>query len=410
MKIAVIGLGFVGLMTALSFAEKGNEVLGFDTNCEKVATLSKGEMYFSEPGSENVLKESINNNFFVFSNIVPSIKECEVIFFCLPSDALSNGCVDLSAIKSVCHELHSVLPADAEPVIVIKSTVPPTTLNKQIRPLFLSLNRTNLARKLVSCPEFLREGVAWQDVKYPDRIVVGAEDDDAYMKMKTLYKAFGAPIIRVSPETAEFVKYLSNTLLATLISFSNEMAECADLFGNINTKKAFDILHMDKRLAGSGIASYVYPGCGYGGYCLPKDTKAFYNASSGRAKLLGETIRVNEERINYIVDYICNNTTEQDEILALGLTFKPDTDDIRESASVKIINELLKHNRKIVLYDPIANDKAKMIFEDRVSVTNVPTKKLHESDVVVLLTAWKEFLNYNFDNINLIDCRYIIDK
>ena len=188
------------------------------------------------------------------------------------------------------------------------------------------------------------------------------------------------------------------------------MAECADKFGNINVKKAFEILHMDKRLCGSGISTYIYPGCGYGGYCLPKDTKAFYNATQKSAKMLGEVIRINEERTDYIANYICDNTSDDEEIFVLGLTFKPETDDIRESASVKIINLLLEKNRKnIVVYDPIANQKAKDVFGNAVKTTNDPQGQLKNSGAVVLLTGWKEFLSYDYKNVKLIDCRYLID-
>ena len=410
MKIAVVGLGFVGLMTALSLAEKGNDVIGYDSNIEKVNSLKKGELYFWEPGAYEILLSVLDKNFRVASTIDKSIIDCQVVILCLPSDALDDGSVDLSAINMVCHQIHKVLPQDVAPTIVIKSTVPPTTLNKKIKPLFLSLNREKIAQKLVSCPEFLREGVAWNDVKYPDRIVIGADCDESYKLIESVYAPFNAPIFRVSPECAEFVKYLSNTLLATLISFSNEMAECADKFGNINVKKAFDILHMDKRLIGSGISSYIYPGCGYGGYCLPKDTKAFYNATQRTAKLLGEVIRINDDRTSYIANYICANTNIDDEIFVLGLTFKPETDDIRESASVKIIKMLLEKNRKkIVVYDPIATHKAKSVFGDAVKTTNDPQSQLKKSGTVVLLTGWKEFLAYDYKNVKLIDCRYLID-
>lgn len=410
MKIAVVGLGFVGLMTALSLAEKGNKVVGYDSNVEKVSSLRKGELYFWEPGAKEVLTTVLGNHFFVDSTINESIIDCEIIILCLPSDALDDGSVDLSAINVVCHQIHDVLPQDVTPTIVIKSTVPPTTLSNKIKPLFSSLKRDKIAEKLVSCPEFLREGVAWNDVKYPDRIVIGTKNDESYKLVESIYAPFNAPIFRVSPESAEFIKYLSNTLLATLISFSNEMAECADKFGGINVKKAFNILHMDKRLKGSGISSYIYPGCGYGGYCLPKDTKAFYNATQKTAKMLGEVIRINEERTSYIANYICDNTDVDDGILVLGLTFKPETDDIRESASIKIIRLLLEKNRKnIVVYDPIAMHKANSVFGDAVRTTEDPQGQLKKCDAVVLLTAWDEFLAYDYRETKLIDCRYLID-
>jgi UDPglucose 6-dehydrogenase len=301
-------------------------------------------------------------------------------------------------------------------VLIIKSTVPPGTAQNEILPYLRAKgisggNECSLANN----PEFLREGKCWEDFIQPDRIVCGTQDEHAAEVLRTLYHPFNAPIHIVSLNTAEFVKYLSNTLLASMISFSNEMSMIAGSIGDINTGKAFHILHEDKRLKNSGIASYVFPGCGYGGYCLPKDTQAM----AAKAKqhgviphILDEVIGVNEGMPLFFVEKIKSLAGPDKKIGILGLSFKPDSDDVRDSAAAKIITLLAESGYKgIYAYDPVANSGFDALYQFR-DVKYLANKEelCEKSDVVVLITAWKEFKNlrHDFPNKKWVDCRYFL--
>lgn len=409
MKICVIGLGFVGLSTALSFADKGETVYGYDIDKERTDIVSKGQSPFFEPGIEEALSRCLNKTFFVAEQLSKYISECEVIMLCVSSNSCKDGSVDLRAIFNVCDNLIELLPLNSDATIVIKSTVPPGTLKERIIAKFASAGRNDLAANLASVPEFLREGFAWIDVTEPDRIVVGTDSEISLGRLNKLYAKYNVPVMAVTPNTSEFIKYLSNSLLATLISYSNEMSQFADQIGDIDVKKAFEILHMDKRLAGTGIASYVYPGCGYGGYCLPKDTNALFYALGKPHSMLENVIRINESRVEYLADYIISNTQPTEKIAILGLSFKPDSDDLRESPALKMINTLQKKGRAVCCaYDPLVkSDNLKSLGLSLV-LTESAQEAIANSDVVIIMTAWREFISLDYTAVKLFDCRYMI--
>ena len=409
MKICVIGLGFVGLSTALSFADKGETVYGYDIDKERTDIISKGQSPFFEPGIIEALSRCLNKTFFVEEQLSKFILECEVIMLCVSSNSCEDGSVDLRSIFNVCDNLIEVLPLNSDATIVIKSTVPPGTLKEQIITKFASAGRNDLAANLASVPEFLREGFAWLDVTEPDRIVVGTNSEISLGRLNKLYAKYNVPVMAVTPNTSEFIKYLSNSLLATLISYSNEMSQFADQIGDIDVQKAFEILHMDKRLAGTGIASYIYPGCGYGGYCLPKDTKAFFNALGKPHSMLENVIRINELRVEYLADYIISNTHPTEKIAILGLSFKPDSDDLRESPALKMINILQKKGRVIFCaYDPLVKSDNLKNFGISLVLTESAQEAIANSDVVIIMTAWREFISLDYTAVKLFDCRYMI--
>lgn len=295
--------------------------------------------------------------------------------------------------------------------VIIKSTVPPGTAD------FVSTNQFNDSKDfwVVSNPEFLREGHCWDDFISPGRIVVGTDNPMAQEKIRLLYKNFESPIRCTTPSGAEFIKYMSNSLLATMISFSNEMARIAEQFGSIDIKQAFTILHEDQRLQGSGIASYIYPGCGYGGYCLPKDVQAIVSAAENAGfspALLKAANQINHNVSSWWANKIMNEVPLNGTVGFLGLSFKPESDDVRESPAAKIMACLQKRSDiKLAAYDPIAiRNFSKMYDEYSVAYFHSADELILNSDIVFIATAWSEFLSLDYKNVKIIDGRYCLQK
>jgi UDPglucose 6-dehydrogenase len=280
--ITVLGLGFVGLTTGLGFAKKGFNTYGFDVDVERLNSLKNYNIPFHEPHLEDVLRETNNKTFSLETDFETAIKESEAIFLCVGTPSKEDGSADLKYIYAAIEQVLAV-ETDKFQVIITKSTVPPSTVSTKVIPFVKEKLSQFPNRKIgfASNPEFLREGYCWEDFIEPDRIVIGVDDEESKSVLDKIYQPFNAPIHYVTYNSAEFIKYLSNTLLSTMISYSNEMSMIANHIGDIDIPKAFRILHEDKRWYGTpaGMSKYVYPGCGYGGYCLPKDTSALVQAS-----------------------------------------------------------------------------------------------------------------------------------
>ncbi len=264
-------------------------------------------------------------------------------------------------------------------------------------------------------PEFLREGYCWDDFMNADRIVLGVSDKRSEEMLRGIYKNMNIPVFCVSLNTGEFIKYLSNTLLATLISYSNEMSMIADTIGGIDVANAFKILHMDKRWGGCNMASYVYPGCGYGGYCLPKDTNALYAVTKTAgfdAQILKNVIATNDNMPNFIADRIVKAAGEnKDTVIGiLGLSFKPGSDDTHDAPSAKIISELNNRGYKnIIGYDPVAMPEFQNYYKLNYKCADNYTDCVNKSDILVIATAWKEFANLReITEKEIVDCRYML--
>ncbi|SHS25556.1 UDP-glucose 6-dehydrogenase [Mycobacteroides abscessus subsp. abscessus] len=417
--ITVIGLGFVGLTTALGFSEKGFKVYGYDIDPKKKEQLKKGQIPFYEPNLEEKLKQHSNHCFSIVDDLKEAVVNSEVIFLCVGTPSQTDGSADLSYIFDAIKSITDQVSQPNFKVLVIKSTIPPSSTSESIKPFIEKLGiKVGLDVGLANNPEFLREGSAWDDFMNPDRIVIGLEDVKSEKVLKKIYAPFHAPIYLVSLNTAEFIKYLSNTLLATLISFSNEQSLIAKSIGDIDIKKAFQILHRDKRWYGepANMTSYVFPGCGFGGYCLPKDTRALVSQSlqnSYSPELLMGTLKVNQLIKEYVVEDVSRNTGSQDQIGILGLSFKPNSNDIRETPAKAIIEGLLQRGYKnLVAYDPMAIDEFKQTYN--LPIEYSPTLEMLLSKVkhVVILTAWDEFIQ-NEDVIkekNVFDYRYLYCK
>lgn len=413
--VTVFGLGFVGLTTALSFAHLGNKVYGIDVDEHRKNQLRSGELPFVEPEMDEVLNKELNKNFIVTDDIEKAVAESDYVFYCVGTPYGKDGAANLeylfSAIDSTLNSIHD----NKHRVLVTKSTIPPTTTREKIIPYVQSKGEISKKISIANNPEFLREGHCWEDVTKADRIVLGCSDSVSKQMLMKLYEPMDIPMFCVSLTTGEFIKYLSNTLLATLISYANEMAHVADTFGDIDVAEAFHILHMDGRWNHADMANYFYPGCGYGGYCLPKDTNALYAQAKQKGfapPILGEVIKTNDERPRIMAEKIVSAAGKGTNIGVLGLSFKPESDDVRDTPAAKIIREIQKMGSyRIIAYDPIAESE----FEKRYPDLNIRMAKnsddvIAQSDVIAVVTAWKEFKTMDYGKKKVVDCRYILSE
>lgn len=409
--VTVFGLGFVGLTTALGFAHLGYKVYGIDVDEERKNTLRRGELPFYEPYMDEVLTEHLDKNFFVTDDIKKAVSESEYIYYCVGTPYGENGSANLEYLFSAIDMASDAVDDDKFRVMVIKSTVPPSTTAEKVYPYVKAKNK-NFG--VANNPEFLREGYCWKDFIEADRIVLGCNDEKSKDMLIKLYEPMNIPIKCVSHSTGEFIKYLSNTLLATLISYSNEMSQVADAIGGIEIGEAFKILHMDKRWNNCNMTSYVYPGCGYGGYCLPKDTCALYSQSEAKGfcpQILKNVINTNEKISRAIAEKIAKGLDNSAKIGILGLSFKPNSDDVRDTPAAKIIKELNALGYKnIYAYDPIANAEFKRRYPEINIEYKESAKAVSDStDVIAIVTAWDEFKIFkDVKDKKIIDCRYML--
>jgi UDPglucose 6-dehydrogenase len=415
-RVGVFGLGFVGLTTALGLAEKGFPVKGYDVDNGRLRAIAQGTVPFLEPGLNEALSRHLGAGFIPVMGPLEAIRESDVVFFCVGTPCGEDGKADMAYLYSALDSVSACLNDEKFRVLVIKSTVPPGTTERDVIPYLRCKGfpeGKNFA--VANNPEFLREGKCWEDFIHPDRIVCGTGNKKAFEILRALYEPFSAPVYNVSLNTGEFIKYLSNTLLASLISYSNEMSVIADGIGGIDTGTAFRILHEDKRLKGPGIASYIYPGCGYGGYCLPKDTQAM--AAQARAngvapRLLEDVISINDGMPSYFVRKIASLVSREKTVGILGLSFKPDSDDVRDSSAAKIISLLIREGYdNIAAYDPAAMSRFEKLYQFKnIDYCGSGGAVCEKSDVIVLVTAWSEFksLFSVFSQKAWIDCRYFL--
>ena len=408
--ITVIGLGFVGLTTALGFSKKGFKVYGIDIDESKLAKLRNHEIPFYEPHLDEVLAGQLGKNFILDASFEDAIHDSQAIFVCVGTPGRPDGSADLTYLLKAIEEVLAAGNTNFQ-TIIVKSTVPPSTISKQVVPFVKEKSSNGQQIGLASNPEFLREGYSWEDFIEPDRVVIGVEDDRSREILDEIYKPFNAPVHYVSFNTAEFIKYLSNTLLSTLISYSNEMSMVADHIGNIDIPSAFKILHEDKRWAGTpaSMSSYVYPGCGYGGYCLPKDTSALDSIAGShgyKTKMLSANLEINEDVKNFLIDKVKSELDTSEHIGILGLSFKKGSDDVRLSPTRDIIQKLLDHGfSHIVAYDPLANKTFAREYNFPIQYADSLNELMERSNALLLLTAWDEFK----DNAEVIKQKKLFD-
>ncbi len=420
MVITVFGLGFVGLTTSLGFAEYGHKVYGVEASKERLDTIKAGKLPFLEEGLDEALIRHLNKDFFPIDSteLGKAVAESDCVYYCVGTPYGKDGQADLTYLLGAVDQTLEVRPKNRYQVLVVKSTIPPSTTAKKVIP-HLEEKGVKVGTDLgvANNPEFLREGHCWDDFMNADRIVLGVSDDRSASILRQIYATVKEPVYCVSLNTGEFIKYLSNTLLATLISYSNEMSVIADTIGGIDVAEAFRILHMDKRWTGrpAAMSTYVYPGCGYGGYCLPKDTNALYSVAKSAgfdANILKNVIATNDNMPGFIAEKIIRATggDKQKKIGILGLSFKPGSDDVRDTPSAKIIRQLMaKGYTNICGYDPVAIGEFKRHYDFQMDYTSSYERLVDQADVLIITTAWQEFKDVRIrTNKPVVDCRYML--
>ncbi len=418
MTITVFGLGFVGLTTSLGFAEYGHTVYGVEVDKERLAGIQQGKLPFLEEGLDEALTRHLNKRFFAISTeqLKDAIRESDCIYYCIGTPYGKDGQADLTYLFSAIDQTLAAKQDDRFRVLVVKSTIPPSTTQQKVIP-YLTERGYEVGKTIGvgNNPEFLREGHCWEDFMHADRIVLGVSDPQSEAMLRKVYASVKEPVFCVSLNTGEFIKYLSNTLLATLISYSNEMSIVADQIGGINIAEAFRILHMDKRWGGATMASYVYPGCGYGGYCLPKDTNALYAVSKSAGfdpQILKNVIATNDQMPYFMAQRVIHAIGEDKNtrIGILGLSFKPGSDDVRDTPSAKIIRELIQAGyTHICGYDPVANKEFARRYDFDIDYKDSYEEILKDAQVFVITTAWQEFKDiHTRTDKTVVDCRYML--
>lgn len=414
--VTVVGLGFVGLTTALGFAEYGHKVYGIEINKERMATIQSGKLPFLEPGLDEALVKHLGKNFIPTTDWETAVSDSECVYYCVGTPYGEDGQADLTYLYGAIEQTLDAIHDDRFRVLVTKSTIPPSTTEKYIIP-FLEKRGVKVPEQLgvANNPEFLREGHCWEDFIYADRIVLGVSDERSEKLLRDLYKKEKAPVCCVSLNTGEFIKYLSNTSLACLISFANEMSMAADAIGGIDVANAFRILHMDKRWQTGSIRSYFYPGCGYGGYCLPKDTNAFYARAKDNGfdgPILKHIIGINDGMPEVTAERIIHAAGEDKTVCIgiLGLSFNPGSDDVRDTPSAKIIRVLNeKGYRNVVAYDPVAMGEFKKYYSLGCRYADTYEALLAEAETVAITTAWPQFADVKQKTkAPVVDCRYML--
>jgi len=406
-NINVIGLGFVGLTTALGFSEKKIKTICVEKDLLRLRKIKNGSIPFEEPHLKNILKKNLLRKNLLFSNI-PILEESaiNVIFICVGTPSNQDGSINLKHVENVIVNLNRSVNNERV-LIVIKSTVLPGTISKKLIKL---INKKNIT--ICSNPEFLREGYAWQDFINTDKIVIGYQNKDDLKILRNIYKNFNGDLVSDSTDTAEFIKYLSNSLLGNLISFSNELTIIGEKNKNVNIKKSFNAVKLDKRWFGypAMISTYLHPGLGYGGYCLPKDISAmnFMSKKSNiKNGMINSTNHINKLIFHYQTKKILDKFKKNEKIAVLGVSFKPGSDDIRGSKSVEIIKYLLKKGyKKIYTFDP----SVKKDYLKTISKKIIHSNKLSNdhSQNYILCTSWPKYIKFLRENkkLNFIDFRY----
>lgn len=409
MQVTIIGSGYVGLVAGACFAQMGNEVICLDVDSKKIESLKQGKIPIYEPGLEEMVRENARLKTLRFStDKKEAISNAEVIFIAVGTPMGEDGSADLSFVKAVAQDIGSHIEREYV-VVVDKSTVPVGTAREVRRIIESALAKrqdSHIAFDVVSNPEFLKEGVAIKDFMSPDRVVIGTDSKRALEVMKALYAPFllkSDRLIAMGIESAEMTKYAANAMLATKISFINEMSQICERVGaNINDVRQG--IGSDSRIG----YSFIYPGCGYGGSCFPKDVRALEKSAKDvgyTAKILQAVQEVNEKQKMLLVEKIVRHFGENLQGLSFcvwGLSFKPETDDMREASSLVLINELVRRGARIQAYDPKAYEQARFYLKDRLdSITFMESKysALQGCAALVLLTEWREFRSPDFGEI-----------
>lgn len=399
MKICMVGVGYVGLVTGTCLAESGNEVLCVDIDARKIALLKKGKVPIYEPGLEILIERNLKEKRLAFTtDLARGVKESPIIFIAVGTPPGDDGSSDLSQVFAVAREIGRAM--NSYKIVVTKSTVPVGTAEK-VRSIIA--RETDQSFDMVSNPEFLKEGAAIADFMKPDRIILGVENTAVEEAMQELYAPFvrtGNPVITMNIRSAEMTKYAANAMLATRISFMNELANLCETTGaDINAVRSG--MGSDPRIG----SSFLFPGVGYGGSCFPKDVQAMIKTAEAhrhRLKILPAVEATNQRQKRLLAEKVIKRFKKnlQGKVIAVwGLSFKPNTDDMREAPSITIINALLARGAIIKAYDPVAATIARKIFRDTIHYARDNYAALKGADALALITEWNEFRRPDFEKM-----------
>ncbi|SOC41233.1 UDP-glucose dehydrogenase family protein [Salinicoccus kekensis] len=392
MDIAVIGTGYVGLVTGACLAEVGNRVTCIDIDEEKVATLKQGISPIYEAGLEELLRENISRSRLDFTtDYEEGLAGKDIVYIAVGTPQNDDGSADLTAVEAVCRSLSRHLTQDV--IIVTKSTVPVGT-NEYIKALIEEDLEGDVTINIASNPEFLRQGSAVHDTFNGDRIVIGADSPEVLDVLETVNEGFGLPIVRTNLRSAEMIKYASNAFLATKISFINEMANLSERIG-ANIDDVSRGMGMDRRIG----EAFLNAGIGYGGSCFPKDTRAIISVAreaSYDMQILENVVDSNERQRGIIVDKVMDRfqSIKGKKVAVLGLAFKPNTDDVREAPSISVIEKLLGEGAEVHTFDPAAMENARKVLPEGVHYTDSIEAAVKNAEIAIILTEWKEIKEF----------------
>jgi UDPglucose 6-dehydrogenase len=395
MKIAVVGTGYVGLVVGACLAENGNDVICVDTDAAKIRSLQKGKIPIYEPGLEELVRRNRAEKRLTFATTLPrAVRQSQIIFIAVGTPEAEDGSADLQHVLGVARDIARAM--NGYKVIVDKSTVPVGTAER-VREVIR--RETTHPFSVVSNPEFLKQGAAVNDFLKPDRVVIGAEDPRGAELMKELYAPFtrtGAPIMVMDCASAELSKYAANAMLATRISFMNEVARVCDLYG-ANVDEVRRAVASDTRIG----AAFLFPGVGYGGSCFPKDVKAILKFAKDKGydfRILDAVETVNQQQKQVLVEKMQRHfgSLKGKTIALWGLAFKPRTDDMREAPAIAIVQKLLQQGAKVQAYDPEAMDTARRLLGNKIAYGKKSYDVLAGADALALVTEWHEFREPDF--------------
>ena len=398
MKIAVVGTGYVGLVVGACFAENGNTVVCVDNDTAKIRALEQGRMPIYEPGLDELVARNQREGRLVYtSSLEQAAAASQIVFIAVGTPSGEDGTADLTNVLDVAGRIGAAL--DGYTIIVTKSTVPAGTAAR-LREVVG--RETSHPFSIVTNPEFLKQGAAIDDFMRPDRVIIGADDERAVQVMRTLYAPFtrtGAPIILMDCASAELSKYAANAMLATRVSFMNEMANVCEQFG-ADIDQVRRAIASDRRIG----PAFLFPGVGYGGSCFPKDLRALAGFARGKGyqcRILEAVEGVNEAQKSRLVQKMTAHFTslEGKTIALWGLAFKPRTDDMREAPSIAIANGVLAAGGRVVAYDPRATESARKVMDARVAYAPNAYEALREADALAIATEWNEFREPDFDRM-----------
>ena len=388
MKVVVAGIGYVGLVTGVCLAEKGHNVICVDINTDKIEMMKNGKSPIYEPGIEELMNKNYKNKRLNYSNdYKKEYKDADVIIIAVGTPEKNDGSANLDYVYEVVKQIASNVNKDC--IVVIKSTVPIGT-NDEIEKYLNENKKSNCKIEVVSNPEFLSQGTAIKDTMNASRIVIGTESENAKKMMKQLYKNFDIPILFMKRRSSEMVKYASNDFLALKISYMNDIANLCEIVG-ANIDEVTNGMSYDQRIGNK----FLKVGCGYGGSCFPKDTKALYYLAKRQGydlKSIEATIIINKKQKMVLLEKAKKKfkTFKEINVAILGIAFKPNTDDLRDAPALDNINLLLKEKAKIKVFDPKAIANLKKIYSTNIEYVNTPQKAIHNADVCFIFTEWNQ--------------------